>query len=1714
MERINVFTKGMNKDIHPSLVSNEEYYEAMNGVINCVDSAGSYTLSNEAGHAIATSFLSSNSLSNHLVIGTTSVGYDIVVFSIVYDKVKGQANPTKFDEIFNQNKISNPVRFSDQSLNLLSSSEVGLLTKDQTTGQYSYKTIVNDKNPAYWASGIIDYDENLWNFDPIHQIEATTRIDPLLHRVVYWTDGFNRPRFLNLDYDYTDPNSGRQFKHLAEQTELFEVKDIPIVRFNRIKSGGTLRAGVYQFAVRYLNQTLDPTTFGPLCHPIPIVPNDRSEGRDNYDGAPIAPDLPNFPYISKSIELTLHNLDLDFSYAEVWVVYYTGPASIPQVRFFDRFPITASTIAVTFDGRVEDLDRGVSDLFKVPVSYRTAQHITQKDGRLILANLTDNPIRDCQSLANSTKILYTIREVPFSPDADYFEDYKEENNTFSFKGYRRGETYSFGLVVGFKDGTESYVHHIPGNTQAAPYINDEGFGELNAYTSTIKYPTTPVVPPNYYNSNGVSLNGKPILHHKFPTLEQEPHIKIDNNGNTWLRIMGIQLTGIDTFLELNPEFARKVAYIHVVRESRQSFENKSVYASGCVNRLLKQRGRNPDLPKYFNVKFNLGFGELAVPPLLTGIIDFALTALNVGINAALKVAPILNYRDRFQPANILPTYHIDPFYNTTEIEDGNSTLFFNGSYTTSNAEDYVAFYSPETDISDYILPVGSKFVPKLYIKGDCKRIISTRKDEFYLFRNGSYSHKLEEPYNDLYRAPYYHLFADFSKEIGRFNNDNPNLNIFDLYLRGVKNNRWNDACTNNGIIADINTRIGELGASAVTSEIKLNSYETERTTILRLKNTLEGSNIPYDYGISSLIFPDRSVTSAVDIKIASTFLYYVFPYLPFQIINLIVKLNEDSKITTGNPLLAVVDAVALMLKNIAALAPALLLSIAGGCGALTNRRRVEPSDLFDYFLQPYQGDNRLLINGEWLDKLRGKITNQEIYRDIFNIEYPNPTQYGQLDSDPYILVDTLHDKGIIGGSYRSQDFYLKDMRDFRSEPIYNGDTFITKYFWKSSHNVAARVAIIEQNELNRSTLTYMATGGFNPLLTLPGSILTGVSDIFPLQNGDGIAFGLIEALSITDKRLADPIFPAREGVNLRGGNWVWLESSINSEYRHRPISYIESAAKSGGLDQFSPIPDPDNARLGVPYYPKDSLAWCFEASPEFGQSNGYNFQYSKENDLRVYIGRPFGAVNVTEYPTRIIYSEHAESKNNFGEKIKSEVSDRYRQFLHLSYQDLPKNKGEITNVFEQSFQLYAHTKQSLFRLFFNSKNIIVPQSEQQLFLGTGSVLQDQPQEVYPINGGYAGCQNKWACAHSPFGYYFVDREQQKVFLMTDQPEEISQAGLLNFFIENLNLTKRINDPNRTNPSSTLFNPKYLNNPANPLGLGINGVYDFLHRRFILSIKQAEDTIQTFGGNTSVPFDSIKVSDSNTTVSFSNFNNRWVSLHSYTITEAVSIQTDLYSFPRRIDENNVYIHNITPDSTNQFQSNFGLYYPRVSETLTTPLASLTDTFYIIFISNDNPTVTKVFDNLTSIVQFIDVSTNTTNPLGIVRKSDFFDTIECWNEYQKSSPVPLTVYPNDGDLLSTNTKVYQNQYQSYIPHSETINPPLSGLTSINERHTTIDIFDPNNIGLNINQPRFKSKYLFIKLSYANSDKNFRNSIGYLPNLNVILNSIISKYRINFR
>jgi hypothetical protein len=483
---------------------------------------------------------------------------------------------------------------------------------------------------------------------PIHKI---------VHRItncsteIYWTDGFNPRRYLDIDNipkilrsgtplcspEYTDDVDCNQLK-------LQPNFNIPTVNVIDVVSGGNLISGTYQFAIQYSDPSGNPfTSYYSISNPTPIA--DEFVTTVNF----------NYP-VGKSIVVKIDNLDTSgqFEYFNLAVIKTINAISTPQL--VGTYSIDNYSKQITYTGQ-SIIDLAIEDIFEKLPYYEIAQDLTAVQDVLVWNQLTSIDRINYQEIANKITLQWETWRIPPT------ENYADEINATNLRGYLRDEVYAFEIVFLLRNGKQTDGFHIPGreldvndsmlprisvsdpdfigepdpDTNDSPYwkiyntatVNGFSpeysadnsykgpyqFGEFAYWESTEEYPCN-------INVWG-TLAGQKIRHHKFPDVNISPIYESKPFSTASSMVMGDdavfpigvkidvqQIKNLISRSNLSREDQEEIVGFKIVRGDRSV--NKSIVAKGMLRNVGEYKREEQSF--YFS---NYPYNDLNEDPFLT-----------------------------------------------------------------------------------------------------------------------------------------------------------------------------------------------------------------------------------------------------------------------------------------------------------------------------------------------------------------------------------------------------------------------------------------------------------------------------------------------------------------------------------------------------------------------------------------------------------------------------------------------------------------------------------------------------------------------------------------------------------------------------------------------------------------------------------------------------------------------------------------------------------------------------------------------------------------------------------------------------------------------------------------------------------------------------------------------------------------------------------------
>ena len=392
-----VFVKGMTKDPDASMITKEQWSHARNAINNSVD-GDLGTLGNEPANKQCTS-------APFTIIGAIHLyGDKWVLFSTNNEQ-----------------------------------SEIG--TWDDS--ECKYERIVNDYScyQCIEDSSNTGQPSQFLNFNTQHLITGASKENFDCSWQVYWDDGINPSRTLNLDNipwkqkvvsdEGADCVIYEDIEPLCIDTEkirLAPLIDIPCIKLSKSKDGGQLRNGSYQVFIAY-------------------TINDQKIG-DYFGISNIQPLFEHEDMLS-GLEIEISNLDKEFEFYELVICSHNqGEQQAKQIGFY-----STEQTNISIDYINQKLPAApLSTLPLTTPAYEKSDKMYVVNDYLIRQGPTEQFDFNYQPLANQIHTHWTVTQFP----NDY---YKKGGNKTTFM---RDEVYSFFIRFIYNTGEKSASYHIPG----------------------------------------------------------------------------------------------------------------------------------------------------------------------------------------------------------------------------------------------------------------------------------------------------------------------------------------------------------------------------------------------------------------------------------------------------------------------------------------------------------------------------------------------------------------------------------------------------------------------------------------------------------------------------------------------------------------------------------------------------------------------------------------------------------------------------------------------------------------------------------------------------------------------------------------------------------------------------------------------------------------------------------------------------------------------------------------------------------------------------------------------------------------------------------------------------------------------------------------------------------------------------------------------------
>mgnify|MGYP000065452469 CR=1 FL=1 len=320
------------------------------------------------------------------------------------------------------------------------------------------------ENKGTYFETLLLFSGNL-NFSTDYPIENIGVYENDNIQKIYWVDGLNQPRVINIVSDSTtiEEWNNSSFDFIPELK-----LDETITVTSNLKVASKFPSGVVQYAFTYYNRNGSESN---IIYQTPIYYTHAS----NRGGSPEE-------IGSNSFDIVISNPDTNFDYIRIYS--RTSIDSTPVVRRVADLDVIGSVIRYT-DNNTTGSSVDSTLLLYIGGEEIIPHTMTQKDNTLFLGNIHIKTLLFSKEARESVKgsVVFGNKLLDTGERTNLTYDYKTQlnNNSYQITSFKRGETYRFGVQFQNKKGKWSEVLYI-GDSKVDTYPNVDS----NNLSGTVK----------------------------------------------------------------------------------------------------------------------------------------------------------------------------------------------------------------------------------------------------------------------------------------------------------------------------------------------------------------------------------------------------------------------------------------------------------------------------------------------------------------------------------------------------------------------------------------------------------------------------------------------------------------------------------------------------------------------------------------------------------------------------------------------------------------------------------------------------------------------------------------------------------------------------------------------------------------------------------------------------------------------------------------------------------------------------------------------------------------------------------------------------------------------------------------------------------------------------------------------------------------------------
>ncbi len=342
---------------------------------------------------------------------------------------------------------------------------------------YIYRTekkLDPNKENEYQYETLLLYNSPDLNLNPAYPIEAIADYETDLIQKVYWTDGVNSPRVINI----ATPELKGITKKLAPVSVMWECgfdktqfDFAQILQLNETITvtknygGGSFSPGTIQYAFTYFNKYGSESSIF-YTSPLQYISFQNRGGKEDES-------------IANDFTININNADTSFQYIRIYSIHRSSSEGVPNVLKVADIPINSATLTYTDTGQVgEVIDQ--KQLLFIGGEDIVAGTMCSKDGTLFLGNIQIKRPVHIDFVKNRNEDVNVLRTQRYFNDHTKTINtpyYTHQDNLKNTPGFKSGEYYRLGIQF----------QYITGKWSDPIYIDDYQMPESHRPSEYIKW---------------------------------------------------------------------------------------------------------------------------------------------------------------------------------------------------------------------------------------------------------------------------------------------------------------------------------------------------------------------------------------------------------------------------------------------------------------------------------------------------------------------------------------------------------------------------------------------------------------------------------------------------------------------------------------------------------------------------------------------------------------------------------------------------------------------------------------------------------------------------------------------------------------------------------------------------------------------------------------------------------------------------------------------------------------------------------------------------------------------------------------------------------------------------------------------------------------------------------------------------------------------------